>query len=45
MGKWGHQDNFRPVYIFYKKIPHAQKAQKLQKGQKAADANKQFLSP
>ena len=34
----GNQDNFKPIYfVFYKKIPHAQKAQK------APNANKRLL--
>ena len=30
MGKWGHQDYFKPVYLFHEKIPHAKKCKQKQ---------------
>ena len=30
MGKWGHQDYFKPVYLFHEKILHAKKCKQKQ---------------
>ena len=34
IGKWGNQGNFKPVYFFYEKISHAQKAHKQKRANK-----------